>query len=402
MPSAYGRESQRATHLSQVLGILRERRKVTRPDLAEITGLSRTAIGTLVDELVRLNLVGTVGMEESSGGRPAAMLEFHPNAALALGADFVDNKWQLVAINLDAELVDHAELPVTDTSPSAVVNALKQAVEEFTQRLGQQSILPAIGVGISGQIDVRTGNVRSAHEYGWKDVPIKLLIEEALGIEALIANRSKVGALAELWHSRDQDKDLIYIFIGAEVVAGIAHAGELYMGSSSNAGELGHVTVLPDGPLCPCGNRGCLQELVSAPAIERLVRTRLRENISAGGGRKPEELLEPISVETVFKAAEAGDPLARQVVDEVAGYLGIAVANLVNLFNPELIILGGPVGHSGHVLVEPLQREVSRRATPYSLGMVSIASSELGALAGALGTAVMVLQQAARLLFAKQ
>jgi len=394
-------QTPRAFHLARILEVLRRDRRTTRPRIAELTGLSRTAVGALTDVFLRRGLANSAGQEEPSIGRPATILEFDPDAALALGADLVKNTWQIVAINLDGQVVEGIEAGIADYAPDAAVQSLQRGVLDLVSRVGSERVLPAIGVSTPGLVDVRSGIVRSARDYGWTDVPIRSIVERHLGLETLVANRGKVGALAELWHTRDNNKDLIFIFIGSEIAAGIAHNGKLYLGSNSNAGDLGHMTVLPDGPICHCGNRGCLAELVSTPAIEKLIRTRLRENGSGLVGHAAEGWVEPLTVESVFCAAEEGDPVARQVVDEVAGYLGIAIANVVNLFNPELVILGGPVGLSGPVLVEPLRREVNRRATPYALGVVTIASSELGAQAGSVGAAVLVLQQAARLLFTR-
>ena len=159
--------------------------------------------------------------------------------------------------------------------------------------------------------------------------------------------------------------------------------------------------MLPDGPLCACGNRGCLQALASGPAIANRARAQLRSN--------PDSLLlkladghpERIMADTVFHAAQQGDGLACDVVEETATYLGIAVANLINLFNPELIVLGGPVGQNGHVLLEPLRAEVQRRAMAYPLAAARIVASTLGPDAGAIGAAVLVLQHASELFFAR-
>ena len=154
------------------------------------------------------------------------------------------------------------------------------------------------------------------------------MVEDALGIEAYVANRSKVGALVELWRSAEEGiQDLVYVSIGTGVAAGIAHAGEQFIGANSSAGELGHTTVLPDGPLCPCGNRGCLQQLVSGPAIANRAREKLRQGGNSilldAVGYHPER----VTADTVFDAAMQGDLLANEIVDEVAAYLGIAVAN---------------------------------------------------------------------------
>lgn len=158
---------------------------------------------------------------------------------------------------------------------------------------------------------------------------------------------------------------------------------------------------MPDGPLCGCGNRGCLQALASGPAIANRAREQLRHS--------PASLLidlvdgqpERIQPETVFAAAEAGDPLALDVVNETAVYLGIAMANLINLFNPELVVLGGPVGQRGLILLNTVRAEAQRRAMAYPFSAARIVTSTLGSDAGAIGAAVLVLQRASELFFAR-
>jgi len=248
---------------------------------------------------------------------------------------------------------------------------------------------------------MKAGIIKSAVDIGWFEVPIGELIEKELGMTALIANRSKVGALAELWCDPQPGvSELIYISIGTGVAAGIVHGGKLYLGPNSSAGELGHVTVAADGPLCPCGNRGCLQQLVSGLAIANRAREQMR--MSRGTllrtlvGEHPERM----NAQLVFEAATQGDAAALEVVQEVAQYLGIAIANLVNLLNPQLIVLGGPVGQRAQVLLDPLQREVKRRAMSYPLAATRIVISNLGPYADAVGASVLVLQRASEMIFA--
>ncbi len=387
---------------ARALDILLEERVLSRPQLAKRTGLSRATIAILIDELLRAGLVRERGLGDSRGGRPPVMIEFNPHAALALGARLRDHRWGIVLTDLDAEVVRHLETPLSDLSPATAVAALQAGVAQITQGIDRSRLLPAIGLGTPGLVDMAAGVVKTAVDVGWVDVPIRAMAEEALGMGVYVANRSKVGALAELWCGREQNvQNLLYISIGTGIAAGVVIQGQLYMGVNSSAGELGHVTILPDGPLCACGNRGCLQALASGPAIANRARAQLR------GG--PESLLlelaeghpERIMAETVFIAAEQGDEVARHVVDEIAVYLGIAIANLVNLFNPALIVLGGPVGQNGQVLLEPLRAEVQRRAMAYPLSAARIVSSTLGPDAGAIGAAVLVLQHASELLFAR-
>lgn len=385
---------------SRVFETLRSGRLISRANLARQTGLSRATISILADDLLRVGVAEETGLGDSTGGRPPVLLQFNPDAALALGARMRDREWGIVLTNLDAGVKHHTAAPIEGNTPDAAVAALQAGVKQILAEVDPASVLPAIGLGTPGLVDTRSGVIKSAVDVGWNDVPIREMAERALGRQTFVANRSKVGALAELWCDLDYDVDeIIYIAIGTGIAAGIVHEGRLFVGANSSAGELGHVTVLPDGPLCLCGNRGCLQQLASGPAIANRAREQLRRHRDSFMwdmvGHHPEQ----VTAQTVFKAAERGDEMACTIVAEIAGYLGIAVANLVNLFNPELIVLGGPVGQAVGILLEPLHQEVRRRAMAYPLSAARIVTSTLGPDAGAIGAAVLVLQQASELIF---
>jgi glucokinase-like ROK family protein len=386
---------------SRVFGILKNTRIVSRSDLAQQTGLSRATIAIMADQLLRAGLVEEIGLGNSTGGRPPTLLRFNPNAAYALGAHLRDRSWSVVVTNLDAQVLTRLDVPLANDTPETTVEALTAGVATIAEQFGRQRILPAIGLGTPGLVDMTAGVVKTAPDVGWTDVPIRDMVEHATGLKVFVANRSKVGALAEFWYGATRAaSDLVYIAIGTGVSAGIIHQGQLYMGANSSAGEVGHITVLPEGPLCPCGNRGCLQQLIAGPSIASRTRERMRVGSDSAlhtlVGHHPELITAPM----VFQAAEQGDALACEIVSEIARYLGIAVANIINLFNPEMIILGGPIGEAGRVLLEPLQIELRRRALTHLLSAVQITTSTLGPDASAIGAAALVLQQASDLLFA--
>jgi glucokinase-like ROK family protein len=385
---------------SRAFEILKSTRILSRPTLAQQTGLSRATIALLMDDLLRVGVAQHVGLGGSTGGRPPALLEFNPDAALAIGASMRDHQWRIVMTNLDAKVLQRLDIPILNHTPEAAVAALQEGVASVRSNVHPRRVLHAIGLGTPGLVDMRSGVIKTAVDVGWFEVPIRRMVEEKLGLPTFVANRSKVGALAEYWHGAKQDiKEIIYISIGTGVAAGMVHAGEPFMGVNSSAGELGHITILPDGPPCRCGNRGCLQQLISEPAIADRARLLLRE----GGdtllwtmvGNYPER----VTAEMVFQAAERNDALALRIVEETARYLGIAVANLVNLFNPELIVLGGPVGQYSQVMLPMIVEEVRKRALAYPLSVAQIITSALGQDASAIGAAVLVLQQASELIF---
>jgi glucokinase-like ROK family protein len=386
---------------SRAFEILKSIRILSRPELAQQTGLSRATIALLMEDLLRVGVAHHVGLGDSTGGRPPALLEFNPEAAYAVGAAMRDHEWRIVTTNLDAKVIERLDIPLRSFAPEDAVAALQEGITLLLDKVDRSKVLPALGLGTPGLVDMPSGVIKTAVDVGWFEVPIRELVERALGIPTMVANRSKVGALAEYWFgAKDGLHDLIYISIGTGVSAGIVHAGELYMGFNSSAGELGHVTILPDGPLCRCGNRGCLQQLVSEPAIADRARVRLRENgdtaLASMAGNHPER----VTAKMVFTAASQGDYLGLEVVRETARYLGIAIATLVNLFNPQRIILGGPVGQMSGVMLPMLLEEVRKRALSYPLSVAQIVPSALGADANAVGAAALVLRQASELIFA--
>jgi glucokinase-like ROK family protein len=402
MPQIIGQpELLKEINRSRVFGILKNTRVVSRSDLAQQTGLSRATIAILAEELLRTGLVDEIGQGSSTGGRPPTLLQFNPDAMYAIGAHMRDHGWRLVLTNLDAKVVTRLDAPLADNKPQTVLAALTAGISALTEHVERQRIFPAIGLGTPGLVDMATGIVKTAPDVDWTDVPIRDLVEQATGMKAFVANRSKVGAMAEFWYGATHGvSDLVYIAIGTGVSAGIIHQGQLYMGANLSAGEVGHITVLPEGPLCPCGNRGCLQQLIAGPSIAMRARERARMEVESILHTHVAHHPERISAQLVFEAAEQGDALAHDLVAEIARYLGIAVATIINLFSPEMVILGGPIGEAGRILLEPLQAELRRRALTHLLSATQITISTLGPDASAIGAATLVLRQASELLFA--
>ncbi len=385
---------------AHVFEILRHERTVSRPGLADLTGLSRATVSIVIDSLLREGIVREAGFGVSSGGRPPVLLEFRPEAVFALGASMHDYRWSVILTDLDAAPQDREDIAILGSSAEAAIEALSDAVARLLTRNSARRVFRALGVGSPGLVDMRNGIIQSATDLEWFDVPLKTLLQSRTGLEVYVANRSKVGALGERWRGTAKGaQDLIYISIGTGVAAGIIHRGELYIGTNSSAGELGHTTVLPDGPLCGCGNRGCLQQLVSDPAIAGRARERLRETQHGILFERYAERPETLNAPDVFRAAEEGDTLATSILEEAAEYLGIAIGNLVNLFNPEMIVIGGQSGAGSTLFVEMLRDTVRRRAMAYPLTATTLVTAELGSDAAALGAAVLVLQHAPELLF---
>ncbi len=385
---------------SRVFQVLAGRNRISRPEIARITGLSRATVALVVDEFLEAGLVTESGAGSPRGGRPPIILQFIPTAAYAIGASLYDYAWRIVATDLTSIVIDHETEALRDRSAEGALSALADGISRLRSRLDPERLLPVIGIGPPGLVDMEKGIIKSAVDLGWREVDVATEITARTGLAVVAANRSKAGALAVLWRvARPETTNLIYVSLGTGVAAGIILDGRLFTGSNSSAGELGHLTVLPDGPLCECGNKGCLQQLVSEQAIENAARRAMRTQPGGILGEKCGNHPEVLTAFDVLAAAEQKDPTATAVVDRVADYLAIALGNLINLFNPQSIILGGPVAEASPLLTELVQEYTRRHAMAYPFSAVHITRNTLGPDTGAIGAAVLVLQHADRLYF---
>lgn len=384
---------------ARIYELLAGHREVSRPQLADASGLSRATIGVVIEDMIQKGLVQEIGAGDSRGGRPPILLRQNRSAAYAIGASLYDYRWHIVATDLAGVVVERVYVDLENTSAESAVLALGEVIEQLRGRLDNQRILPLIGIGSPGLVDAHSGVIKSATDLRWRDVPISAQITERTGIPCVVVNRSKAGAMASYWHisNRTMD-DLVFISIGTGVSAGMIQRGSLYLGANSSAGELGHVTILPDGPQCECGNRGCLQELINERAIASRARRVLRRNPGSIMGQYAGDHPERLTAFQVLEAAEQGDTAAVSVVETIADYLTIAVANLINLFNPQAIILGGPVAEQSPLLVSRVSQRVADRAMAYPLSAARIMGNTLGPETGAIGAAVLALENAPRLI----
>ena len=245
-----------------------------------------------------------------------------------------------------------------------------------------------VGVGAPGPLDAARNIIRLAPNLGWKDFPLRQRIADGLGIPAVLDNDANCAALGEWWQgAARRTVNALCLTIGTGIGGGIIIDGKLYHGASSAAGELGHTTIDVGGRRCKCGNYGCIEAYASGPAIA----ARAVEALETGAESKLPGMVggdfAKITAETVYDAAAAGDELALDVVRDTAVYLGAAVANFINIFNPEVVVICGGVTKAGHRLFDPLQREVSKRAFKPAVEVCRIVPGQLHGTAGILGAA---------------
>lgn len=244
------------------------------------------------------------------------------------------------------------------------------------------------GLSVPGLVDTRNGIIKSAADLGWVNVDIQGMISRELGWPAVAINRHRARGLAECRFGSGREYDhTIYVGVGSGIAAGIFNDRQLVSGSFGGAGELSHITVEPDGPVCPCGNNGCLHLYATAPAIEQEARRLLRsgEDSSLLYRMLPGNDLQLLQASDVCKAADKGDELAVRIVNRAATYLGIALANLVNLLNPEVVILGGSVPTRCHTYVKTATKVMQQRSMMALSSGIMLHTAILGEIGGALG-----------------
>jgi len=368
------------------------RRQTTRTELTHLSGLSKATVSESVAELLDGGFLREVGKHQRGRGRSQILLEFDPTARLVLGAQLEDEGCIVVLADLCARPLRRLVVPVRGQTADDFVEAVCRGVEELHGQAG----LPILGLGVGapGLLDPAGRRIKISTTYGWRDVPIADLLEARLGMPVVVANRAKVAALGEKWYGAAKGVEhLAYVFIGDVIVAGLVINEALYVGSAGGAGELGHVTMLPDGPICSCGNRGCLQALAGGAAIVQMARAKARRGDASLLPTMTGGILERVTLHMVLDAAREGDGVAREALVEAGQYLGIAIANLVNLVNPQMVVLGGPVGRVGTAILEPIRREVRLRAAIQSAAVLQIVPSALGEDAGAIGAVALFLER---------
>jgi glucokinase len=314
--------------------------------------------------------------------------------SLVIGIDLGGTKVATAAADLEGSLLSKVIKPTCpERGVDAVIDTVVDSVKEAAASAGaSKADIKSIGIGSPGPIDPEAGTVIFAPNLMWHNVPIVHILEGILDLPVYLENDANVAGLGEYRFGAGRDsKNMIYITVSTGVGGGLILDGKIHAGSFGMAGEVGHMTIVNDGPLCGCGNQGCLEALAAGPAIARKARACVlhgEETIMADmvSGR-----IEEITSKTVGEAALAGDILAKEIVDKTGEYLGIGVANLINVINPDAVVIGGGVSNMGELLLVPLRRAAGRRAIKAAFEKVRIVKAELGSDAGVVGAVCLAL-----------
>ncbi|MDA0179657.1 ROK family transcriptional regulator [Solirubrobacter phytolaccae] len=361
----------------------------TRTELAEHTGLSRPTVSVVADELVQAGLVSQHEDSQPRTGRPPVLLSLAPGAAFAVGVDMGHAHVQVAVSDLSGQIlgqrredadVDHDPIDSLDLARDLVSEVLEQAGVTSDRVIGA-------GMALSAPLDRTSGAILAEGILpNWSGVQPALEMQRRLGVPVEVRNDANLGALGEHTFGAGRGvADMLYVRLSAGIGLGLVLDGHPYGGTSGIAGELGHLRVRPDGLICRCGNRGCLETVASSAAVARLLASSRDERIT---------------VERLLELVAGGDRGATRAVSEAASTIGEALASVVNLFNPQLLLVGGDLAAAGETLLEPLRTAIDRYAIGPAAGAVTVSAGALGSQAEVLGAVALILGESPAILAA--
>jgi glucokinase-like ROK family protein len=373
----------------KLLRLLRDEGPRSRAELGELAGMARSKLEA---ELVRLKQVGLVqegGKAASRGGRRSTLVElssFLHFGGIDLGATSV----RVAVMNAELQVKAEVEEPMEiRRGPEPVLGRTGELLEKLARDQGVQ--LTGVGVGVPGPVRFRDGMpVSPPIMPGWHEYPVRDILARRFGCPVLVDNDVNVMAVGEHWGGVARSVDnYLFVKIGTGIGCGIMIRGQVYRGIDGCAGDIGHINVDPDGPVCACGNSGCLEAMFGGAA---LVRDALAAARSGGSPPLAERLAgkQAITPESVGQCAAEGDPVAIGLLRDGGRRVGLVLAGLVSFFNPSMIVIGGGLAGLGHLLLAEIRGVVYRRSLPLATGNLPIVLSELGPSAGAVGAAVMI------------
>ncbi len=366
---------------------------ISRAELAQRMDLSRAAMTAIANDLLESGVVRESESRSRHNGRPPIILEINPARGFVAGIDMGASHISVILADFSAQVIDEVEVPFNIAAPPKV--CLDQASDLLVDLLKKHELtassLKAIGLGVPGPIASEAGMVLAPPIMpGWDGYPIQASLEEKWNLPVSLNNDAELGAIGEWAYGAGRGENfLAYIKVGTGIGSGILLNGQVYRGATGSAGEIGHLTIEENGPLCECGNVGCLEALAGGRAIARQAKEAIRKgNRTLLASLGP---IEEITARDVASAARRGDLVAQQIISRAGSYLGIAIAGLVNLLNPRMVIVGGGVAQVGDLLLQPIRDTVARRSLLASARTVKINTAVLRRHSSSMGAVVQAL-----------
>ena len=387
-------ESVRKVNTSLVLNALRLHAPISRAELAAVTKLNRSTISNIVNVLIEDGLVLELDAMESKVGRPGIALALRPDGGAVVGVEVGVGFVSVILTDFVANILwressefslEKPQIEIISEAEKLIDQAISFADERHLRVLG-------IGLGVPGLVNVQKGELLFAPNLGWHDVPLRLMWSQRFNLPLYVENEANLGALGEYYFGVGRDVDnFIYLSSGVGLGGGIITNGKLFKGGRGFAGEIGHIQRDPQGEICGCGRRGCWETQVGPRAVLQ----RVKRSIAADSGNTNTKHisgdLKDLTFNQVVDCALQGDPLCCSALHEVGKNLGTGIADLANIFNPQIVVIGGAFSYAREIILPVLENTISNETLTAVKENLSVKFSEHGAEACVLGVIAVVL-----------
>jgi glucokinase-like ROK family protein len=389
----------RKVNTLSVMDTLRLFAPLSRAELSARTGLNRSTISSIIGELIQDGYVQETTLQDPKIGRPGMLLQLSPNGGFAIGIEIGVDFFSIILANFTAEVLWRKRVFHDAHAPSVqIIEQAEILINEALEVGTARGLRPlGIGVGLPGLVDARQGKLVYAPNLGWSDMPLRLMWTRRFNLPVFVENEANSGAMGEYFFGAAHGKeDFIYMSTGIGLGGGIMIGGKLFKGSNGYAGEIGHTTIYAGGEQCNCGSRGCWETYVGPQAIIRRIRQTLEEGHRSAINDLVHGDLDQLTVDVVVEAAASGDSIALKALRDVGIDLGAGISNLINIFNPELVVVGGVLSPASPWLLPIIQESIHQNTLPPLVENVSVVPSQLGLDSCVLGAVALVLDDVVR------
>ncbi len=357
----------------KIFRLIRKRRKITKLEISQILGLSITTVSSNIKELIEKGFIKESGYEESTGGRKAQLLEYLPDSRYSIGVELKENHGRVILADLDCNIIKekyHDDIDLSNFSKSVI-----KLLNDFIKETKVGSNLLGIGISLPGTVDIDKMILESAPNMGLKKVDLSK-VQNAFDVPVIFDNEANCSAYGEYEFMELEDRPLFFVSITEGIGGAIIIDRKLYNGKNHRAGEIGHITINFDGEKCSCGNQGCWERYASVRALERMVRD--------AAGKKS------LNYEEIFSLYEK-DASIKKIVDSYAAYISCGIRNLLMIFDPSYIIIGGEICRYENILLKQIKKHVFEKNDFYTENDIDIVFSGLKENSGIIGAVLFVI-----------
>lgn len=376
-----------------ILKVIREKGPISRADISKKIGLNPATVSSNVSDLLGKKIIKEVGSGESSGGRKPILLELNSSEIYVIGVDMGIKKVTTGLIDIDGKVINKVTLSFDqERNQNKVIKIMKDCIYKVVQSFNDSfDKVIGIGMGIHGLVDSKKGVSIYAPAFNWHNLNLKEIFVEEFNVPVIIDNDCRVMALGEKWFGKAKEADdFVLLNIGTGIGAGIYLNGKLYRGNNFGAGEIGHVNITNRRIKCKCGKYGCFEAIASGRGIvERFIK-KINEGKATSILNKMN--ISDITSEKIYQEALEGDKLSIEILNETGNYIGNGLSMIINIINPEMILIAGGVSKAGKFIFEEIQKSVSFKSINNNLKNLYIGDTYLHENAGIVGGATLIIK----------